>query len=425
MSSETHIHATPHGEEPPVIEVKNLVKEYRLGALEGLRTLGRRMLGRPVPPRQRFRALDDVSLSIRRGEVIGIIGHNGAGKSTLLKLLCRITKPTSGTINVKGRIAPLIEVGAGLVGDMTGRENIYLNATILGLTRAEIDAKVDEIIEFSELEQFIDTPIKRYSSGMQVRLGFAIATAVVSDILIVDEVLAVGDISFQQKCIDRMEALIKRQDKTVIIVGHNIRQLQRVCTRLIMLTSGCIEADSDPSTVSALYFSKAESQKIKNFSEFTSLIQTNESAGFIKVVSISINCAESTEDGHLEMHQPFWVVIEFENARHLETPEFVVGLHTYDFIHLVSVSNASDKDRPSYIPGLHRVRVDIADLTMRPGVYALRFGIVNNYRQVIWYAENIKPVHIYPGLYALALMPESGLIHSDAAWTYISDGMGK
>ena len=193
----------------PAIEVSHLTKGYRLGALQSLKdtalNAGRRLLGRPVAERPMFKALDDVSFRIEPGEVVGIIGHNGAGKSTLLKMLARISTPTSGTVTVNGRIAPLIEVGAGFVPDFTGRENVYLNASILGMSKVEIDRKFDEIVDFAEMAEFIDTPVKRYSSGMQVKLAFAVATSIEAEILIVDEVLAVGDLAFQRKCFDRME----------------------------------------------------------------------------------------------------------------------------------------------------------------------------------------------------------------------------
>ena len=191
----------------PIIQVDHVTKEYRLGALQGLKqtllNTGARLMGRKVAERPLFKALDDVSFSVEQGEVVGIIGHNGAGKSTLLKMLAKISTPTRGSIKVNGRIAPLIEVGAGFVPDFTGRENVYLNGAILGMARQEIDKKFDEIVDFAEMAEFIDTPVKRYSSGMQVKLAFAVATSIESEILIVDEVLAVGDLAFQRKCFDR------------------------------------------------------------------------------------------------------------------------------------------------------------------------------------------------------------------------------
>jgi ABC-type polysaccharide/polyol phosphate transport system ATPase subunit len=232
------------------ISVVHVTKEFRLGQATTVRqTLAHalaRLQGRDGSSPTRFKALDDVDFSVKQGEVLGIIGTNGAGKSTLLKLLARISEPTSGRLTVQGKIAPLIEVGAGLIADLSGRENVYLNGIILGMSYAQIKKKFDEIVGFAELEEFIDTPIKRYSSGMAVRLGFSIATCVDADILIVDEVLAVGDLAFQRKCFDRMEDMIKRQGKTVLLVSHNTRQIERLCTRVILMDHGRIVADDSP-----------------------------------------------------------------------------------------------------------------------------------------------------------------------------------
>jgi len=236
-----------------VIEVNHVTKEYRLGQLHSLKQsvldAVARVRGHPVPERAPFKALDDVDFKVEEGEVLGIIGQNGAGKSTLLKLLARISVPSSGNVTVRGSVAPLIEVGAGLVPDLSGRENVYLNASILGMRRAQIKKKFDEIVAFAELEEFIDTPIKRYSTGMQVRLGFSIATSMDASILIVDEVLAVGDLAFQRKCFDRMEDMIKRQGKTVILVSHNVRQVERLCSRVILLDRGVVINDGHPTEV--------------------------------------------------------------------------------------------------------------------------------------------------------------------------------
>src|SRR3569832_2781351 len=241
-----------------IIEVNHVTKEFRLGALRSakqsmLDTLAR-LRGQPVQERPLFKALNDVDFKVEEGEVLGIIGHNGAGKSTLLKILANISAPTHGNVKVKGKVAPLIEVGAGLVPDLPGRENIYLNGAILGMPKAEIKKNFDDIVAFAELEEFIDTPIKRYSSGMQVRLGFAVATSVDADILIVDEVLAVGDLAFQRKCFDRMEDMIRRQGKTVLIVSHNIRQFQLLCTRVVILYQCRITAEGYPPAMSDLFY---------------------------------------------------------------------------------------------------------------------------------------------------------------------------
>ncbi len=183
-------------------------------------------------------ALKDVSFEVKHGEILGIIGKNGAGKSTLLKILSRITDPSDGSIDIYGRVASLLEVGTGFNQELTGRENIYLNGTILGMSKREVDKKLDEIVDFSEIEKFIDTPVKRYSSGMNVRLGFAVAAHLEPDILLVDEVLAVGDFEFQRKCLGKMKDIM-RQDRTIIFVSHNMSSIQSLCNDVILLQNGC------------------------------------------------------------------------------------------------------------------------------------------------------------------------------------------
>jgi len=262
-----------------IIKVDRVTKEFSLGQLHTLRrsldsTL-RRLQGREWEPQPPFKALDDVSFSIRQGEVVGVVGHNGAGKSTLLKLLSRISSPTSGRVQVSGKVSPLIEVGAGLVGDMTGRENIFLNAAILGMSRSEVARKFDEIVAFAEIEDFVDTPVKRYSSGMQAKLGFAVATAVESEILIVDEVLAVGDLAFQKKCFDRMEALIKHGGRTVLIVSHNLRQITRMCSRALLFSRGRLLMDGTSGEVCDAFFAQSN-QKIAAQSRAAARIEAGE-----------------------------------------------------------------------------------------------------------------------------------------------------
>ena len=199
-----------------------------------------------------FWALKDVSFEVKRGEVLGLIGRNGAGKSTLLKILSRITEPTEGRVTISGWVASLLEVGTGFHPELTGRENIYLNGAILGMARAEIKRKFDEIIAFAEVEKFLDTPVKRYSSGMYVRLAFAVAAHLEPEILIVDEVLAVGDAGFQKKCFGKMED-VAGHGRTVLFVSHNIPSINRLCRRCILLDGGGIKADGDAQAVTAQY----------------------------------------------------------------------------------------------------------------------------------------------------------------------------
>jgi lipopolysaccharide transport system ATP-binding protein len=225
------------------VEAHAVGKTYRLGEHTGYQllseVLGDRVRGiwRGRPPRETLWALADVDFEVRRGETFGIVGHNGAGKSTLLKILSRITPPTTGEIRVSGRVGSLLEVGTGFHGELTGRENIYLNGAILGMSRAEIARKFDEIVDFAEIAPFIDTPVKRYSSGMYLRLGFAVAAHLEPNVLIVDEVLAVGDLSFQEKCMGRMQR-VAGEGRTVIFVSHNLAAVRKLCPRAMLLANG-------------------------------------------------------------------------------------------------------------------------------------------------------------------------------------------
>lgn len=244
-----------------IIKIENVSKQYRLGAIGGgtlkgdIQSFMARIRGKEDPnskigaavyeKNEKFLALQNINLEIKKGEAVGIIGHNGAGKSTLLKLLTRVTAPTTGQICMNGRVASMLEVGTGFHPELTGRENVYLNGAILGMTKAEIDKKFDEIVEFSEVKQFIDTPVKRYSSGMYVKLAFSVAAHLDSEIMIMDEVLAVGDVKFQQKCLDKMSEAAHQNGRTVLYVSHNMSTIRRLCDRCIVLDHGKVVFDGD------------------------------------------------------------------------------------------------------------------------------------------------------------------------------------
>ena len=228
----------------PIIEVENLSKCYRLGVIgatslrdSAARAWHRLRSGTPAPAEE-FWALRDVSFTVQPGEVVGIIGRNGAGKSTLLKILSRITEPTSGRARLRGRVASLLEVGTGFHPELTGRENVFLNGAILGMSRAEVRRKFDEIVAFAEVDQFIDTPVKRYSSGMYVRLAFAVAAHLEPEILVIDEVLAVGDIAFQKKCLGKMESVSRQDGRTVLFVSHNMPAVAQLTQQAVLLKHG-------------------------------------------------------------------------------------------------------------------------------------------------------------------------------------------
>ncbi|MCS7020080.1 MAG: ABC transporter ATP-binding protein, partial [Bernardetiaceae bacterium] len=276
-----------------VLKVESLYKRYRLGTVdastfvEDLQRLWAKIRGKPDPfekyitsnelsaiktPEEMKRlkaryvwALQDINFEVKRGEIVGIIGKNGAGKSTLLKILSKTTAPTRGQVKIKGRVASLLEVGTGFHPELTGRENIYLNGHILGMTRHEVRSRLDEIVDFAGVEAYLDTPVKRYSSGMYVRLAFAVAAHLLADILIVDEVLAVGDAEFQKKCIGKMKDVSTGEGRTVLFVSHNMGTVQKLCTHGILLKNGKISLKQSISSFIQEYLFSYKLPAIKNF----------------------------------------------------------------------------------------------------------------------------------------------------------------
>ena len=267
------------------LRIDHVYKEYRLGTIGGgtlkaeLQSKFAKLRKKEDPnlkigevaheKNERFLALKDISLEIKKGERLAIIGHNGAGKSTLLKLICRVTAPTKGDIYMNGRITSMLEVGTGFHDELTGKENIYLNGAILGMTKSEIDEIYDEIVEFSEIGQFIDTPVKRYSSGMKVKLGFSVASHLKSEIVIMDEVLAVGDVNFQNKCIDRMKQLAEDEGRTILYVSHNMSTVKKLCDRCLVLSHGEVALIGKTEEAIAIYLN--EDNLISTFFDVSSV----------------------------------------------------------------------------------------------------------------------------------------------------------
>lgn len=263
-----------------VIKIEDLHKKYRLGAIGGgtltadLQSWWAKVRGKEDPnskigtktygKNETFMALNGINLEVRKGEALGIIGGNGAGKSTTLKILSRVTAPTKGSVKIKGRISSLLEVGTGFHPELTGRENIYLNGAILGMSKDEVDSKIEDIIEFSECRQFIDTPVKRYSSGMFVKLAFSVAAHLDSEILIMDEVLAVGDMKFQQKCLGKMGDVAEKEGRTILYVSHNMNTIRQLCNRCIVLDKGRIIFDGDTEEAIAIYMNSTKSPQVFN-----------------------------------------------------------------------------------------------------------------------------------------------------------------
>ncbi len=294
-----------------VLKVESISKEYRLGQIgrttlkEELQRLNARIRHKEDPTRkifdrlqttgERFLALDNVSFSVNEGERVGIIGHNGAGKSTLLKLISRITAPTSGDIWLNGRVASMLEVGTGFHGELTGRENIYMNGAILGMKKKEIDAKIEDIIEFSECRQFIDTPVKRYSSGMYVKLAFSVAAHLNAEIMIMDEVLAVGDMAFQEKCIEKMGDVSRETGRTILYVSHNMNTIRQLCDRCIVLSNGKIIHDGDVESGIARYMVVRDNCKFPVSYDFSAIPRRFHFGREVLIRSFSFTGVESAE----------------------------------------------------------------------------------------------------------------------------------
>jgi ABC-type polysaccharide/polyol phosphate transport system ATPase subunit len=401
----------------PIIEVSHVTKEFELGQLRSLKQMAldavARLRGHSVPERAPFKALDDVDFKVEQGEVLGIIGQNGAGKSTLLKLLARVSTPTRGTVTVRGSFAPLIEVGAGFVPELTGRENIYLNGAILGMRRTEIAKRFDEIVAFAELEQFIDTPIKRYSTGMHVRLGFSLATSVRADILIIDEVLAVGDLAFQRKCFDRMEEMIKRQGKTVLLVSHNVRQLERICSRVILLDHGSIVRDGNPTEVCNLFVDRSNEKIQANHHISTDRARITMSDE-VESCAIEVLDENGARTASVEFLRPVRLRLMFKARVPLHQITFSIGLHTTDFVYLTAHNTAYepvDLDK-----GQHCIELEIKSLTLLPGVYCVLAWIGPPSGRTVFYGENLSSFRVFARDYVITRQRARALLHMDGTW---------
>ncbi len=325
------------------LQVENVSKMYRLGQVgtgtlsHDLNRLYARLRGRPDPYArvggennreeaggEYVWALRDVSFEVKQGEILGIIGRNGAGKSTLLKLLSRVTAPTTGEIRLNGRVASLLEVGTGFHPELTGRENIYLNGAILGMTRSEISRRFDEIVEFSGCAKYIDTPVKRYSSGMHVRLAFAVAAHLESDILIVDEVLAVGDQEFQNKCIGKMQQMGRESGRTVLFVSHNLTAVRNLCPRSILMNHGQVTFSGETGAVIERYLADAEQTE----RSLTWDINDNPGAEGLILKSARLTDRTGSTATPLVSSDPFFVEIEYELKQ--ATPNMRVSLSLFN-----------------------------------------------------------------------------------------------
>lgn len=361
----------------PIIEVNSLAKCYRLGQIgmtslrDDLERFWHRLRhdGLNREDARTFWALRDISFSLEKGQVLAVVGRNGAGKSTLLKLLSRITEPTSGRAVLRGRVASLLEVGTGFHHDLTGRENVYLNGATLGMTKQEISRKFDEIVAFSGVEKFIDTPVKRYSSGMTVRLGFAVAAHLEPEIFIVDEVLAVGDIEFQRKCVGKMKD-VASGGRTVLFVSHNMTSVSNLCSRGIFLKDGRLDLEGSASEIITRYMSDAVSaQSSEVFDGSTQRSGSGEvcfTDAKIELPAGGLGLGLQIGDS---LHLEFGIEVFGDDAGLLSIAVELGSADGLKIAHLVDRDAGFSIDRPS--PGRYRVRVELPDLRLYPDRYTL------------------------------------------------------
>lgn len=387
-------HQTTHNPLMTILKAENISKQYRLGNVgtgtlsHDLNRFWHRVLGKEDPylkigavndrssktKTEYVWALRDINFEVQEGEVLGIIGKNGAGKSTLLKILSRVTSPTTGVIKTKGRIASLLEVGTGFHPELTGRENVYLNGAILGMTRAEINAKLEEIIDFSGCELYIDTPVKRYSSGMKVRLAFAVAAHLEPDILVVDEVLAVGDAEFQKKAIGKMQDISKGQGRTVLFVSHNMAAVKSLCTRAIVLENG--------TTVFCGRTEKAVGFYMKNYGEINNYkLSHYKKLGLIKNLQIY-----SDENINSVFILGGKLTLKIELREPLRYRRLDIGLYDSEEIKITnlstSYSNSLNKESLHY-------KCEIDNIIFAPGLYFLKIAVLNGKELIDFDEKNI------------------------------------
>lgn len=361
-----------------MIEVSGVAKRYRLGSIgatslrdEVRRWWDRRGAQAPAPETANadFWALRDVSFDVQPGEVVGIIGRNGAGKSTLLKILSRITEPTTGEIRLWGRVGSLLEVGTGFHPELSGRDNIFLNGAILGMTRAEVARKFDEIVAFAEVEAFLDTPVKRYSSGMYVRLAFAVAAHLEPEILIVDEVLAVGDQQFQKKCIGRMEEISRGDGRTILFVSHSMTTIRRLCPQCIVLRQGHSLGKVPVEQAIELY-----QQSEQPSGRLIDLSDRARDWGSEGRDCRLLQLMESSPAG-LRFGSPMQLCLRVRVRTRLENIMFGVAFTTVDGQRVLTLDTDSNGQTLTLEPGEHRVRLGLDRLPLHPGTYAVNVAV--------------------------------------------------
>jgi lipopolysaccharide transport system ATP-binding protein len=393
----------------PIILVEELSKAYQIGiAVDRFPTFREAIVGALKSPWHRIRergsngskddetfwALKDVSFEVQPGEVVGIIGRNGAGKSTLLKILSRITEPTAGCIHLRGRVASLLEVGTGFHPELTGRENIYLNGSILGMKKAEIDRKFDEIVAFAEIEKFLDTPVKRYSSGMYVRLAFAVAAHLEPEILMVDEVLAVGDFEFQKKCLGKMQDVASEQGRTVLFVSHNLTAVRSLCTQVLWLERGMVEMDGSVAAAVDSYLLGMIGESRWSFDlERYDRQGASSGNGHLRLRSLLFNQGTAIRHG-----EPLEIKLTYEAFGDIEEAGFGVGFCSSDGGRIVTLDSDCPGPRYKIKKGsVGLIELSIDKFYLQPGRYFLDVAARSGDRFSLDYLPGFAQVDILPG----------------------------
>jgi lipopolysaccharide transport system ATP-binding protein len=386
-----------------VIRAEGLGKRYRRGMVEDRGMLRESLMKLARDPLAAFRkqkqetfwALENVSLEVKEGEVLGLIGRNGAGKTTLLKLLSRITKPTTGYAEIRGKVRSLLEVGTGFHNELTGRENAYLSGSILGMKKQEIDRKMDEIVAFAEVGKFINTPVKHYSSGMYVRLAFAVAAHLEPEILLVDEVLAVGDIAFQKKCLGKMGD-VARLGRTIILVSHNMAAVNALCTRCVILNAGGVEFDGPTDRATARYY--AESLKMGDGSDLTG--RTREGEGQARFTSISVQPLDRSGQ-ELEIAYPgcdLTIDVELQCESNFTHANLAVVFCDSNGYRLIDVNFAQKGEFLSMRAGqTARAKFQLQDVLLRPGQYLIGLWLGREGSVSIDYVEHATTLNVAEG----------------------------
>ena len=420
------------------IQVEHVGKRYRLGTKPKLRTFGETLAGfakrplaalaggGPMDETNSFWALKDVSFEVKRGEAVGIIGRNGAGKSTLLKILSRITEPTEGQVVLDGRVGSLLEVGTGFHPELTGRENIYLNGAILGMTRQEIAGKFDEIVDFSEVEKFLDTPVKQYSSGMYTRLAFAVAANLEPEILIVDEVLAVGDAGFQKKCLGKMQD-VASEGRTVLFVSHNMAAVRTLCQRCVMLDGGRVLADDLAAEVIEQYLFSGETEAgvwVRPAGEDKDGGEGKDGQKPVRFLRVEVAGLNGEAAASLHSSRPFGISVEFEVARPLSNAQVAVRVTNGEGVAVFTTANTDARE--SFVPlrpGRHTYRIVVPGKLLAPGRYSLLVAAMVP-REVLYdLVENRVHFHVENlGTHATLLRDERmGVVTPLLHWEEVED----